>query len=60
MNSATGKVDEVVGDAGLNLLINNAGIFPETPYDRADRALVAKVFDVNSISPLIVSQVCAK
>jgi NAD(P)-dependent dehydrogenase (short-subunit alcohol dehydrogenase family) len=51
------QVDEVVGEAGLNLLINNAGLVPPnrdlasvTPED------MRKAFEVNCIAPLFFAK----
>jgi len=51
------KVSDVVGDEGLNLLINNAGVLPQnrdlqavTPQDMRD------AFETNCIAPLFLSK----
>ncbi|CAJ0936483.1 unnamed protein product, partial [Mesorhabditis belari] len=52
------KVEEICGEHGLNLLVNNAGIWVE--YELSDgpkRDMLRKILDTNAASPLIVSQV---
>lgn len=51
-------MEKVVGDEGLNLLVNNAGILVKySVKDQPNRAELARQLDVNTISPLIVTQV---
>ena len=52
------EVEEVVGEAGLNLLINNAGLLPTnrdlasvTPED------MRQAFEVNCVAPLFFTKV---
>merc|ERR1719312_718838 len=56
-DKAVKKVGNVVGDEGLNLLINNAGLLPQnrdlqvvTPQDMRD------AFETNCIAPLFLSK----
>ncbi|GMT35546.1 hypothetical protein PFISCL1PPCAC_26843 [Pristionchus fissidentatus] len=49
------EVSEIVGDNGLDLLINNAGIFK--PYELAgpiDKAGLMEQFEVNTVAPILV------
>uniref|UniRef100_A0A8R1DQ21 C-factor n=1 Tax=Caenorhabditis japonica TaxID=281687 RepID=A0A8R1DQ21_CAEJA len=51
------KVGEIVGDSGVNLLVNNAGI--AVKYDsrtQPNRALLTEQFDVNTISLVLLTQ----
>jgi len=57
IEAACNQVSTVVGDKGLNLLINNAGILYDTPPDLPMRFETNETIDVNTVGPLIVSQV---
>lgn len=52
------QVESLVGDRGLNLLINNAGCYElyETT-DSPSRKASLKCFDVNAVGSLMASQV---
>lgn len=51
------KVEKIVGERGLNLLINNAGIIEKYhSLDTPNRAAVLRCIDVNAVSALLVSQ----
>jgi NAD(P)-dependent dehydrogenase (short-subunit alcohol dehydrogenase family) len=51
------QVDAVVGEAGLNLLINNAGLLPE-PRDLASVTpdFMRQAFEVNCVAPLFFTK----
>ena len=51
------EVDEVVGEAGLNLLINNAGLLPG-PRDYASTTpeFMRQAFEVNCIAPFFFTK----
>ncbi|PIO74431.1 putative C-factor [Teladorsagia circumcincta] len=52
------QVDEIVGDRGLTVLVNNAGIRIEYMFDaKPDRATLAKVIDTNAVSVTVLTQV---
>ncbi|CAO4374301.1 unnamed protein product [Caenorhabditis nigoni] len=57
LKNSVKQVEGLVGDRGLNLLINNAGIL-ETyrTTDPPNRTTVLRTIDVNAVSPLIASQ----
>ncbi|EGT38783.1 hypothetical protein CAEBREN_15976 [Caenorhabditis brenneri] len=55
--SSVKQVDSLVGDRGLNLLINNAGVIEEyRSNDSPNRAAVLRCIDVNAVSALLASQ----
>ena len=55
--SVVEEVSSIVGDAGLNLLINNAGVSPRsTRINFVNSSQMAETFAVNTISPLILTK----
>ena len=51
------EVSSIVGDGGLNLLINNAGVSPRsTRINFVNFNQMAETFAVNTISPLILTK----
>jgi len=52
------QVSDVVGDAGLNLLINNAGMFNKNIQSIRDQTKdeLMKHFEVNTVSPILVTK----
>lgn len=50
------QVSEIVKDQGLDLLINNAGIYPPLDAD-VSKAIAMRQFEVNAVGPLLVAQV---
>ncbi|CAJ0933110.1 unnamed protein product, partial [Mesorhabditis belari] len=58
IKEAFDQVNRVIGDEGLNLLINNAGIW--TSYavnEEPNRVALQNIFNTNTTAPLIVSQI---
>ncbi|KAF8371657.1 hypothetical protein PRIPAC_78086 [Pristionchus pacificus] len=53
--AAVEKVSEIVKDQGLDLLINNAGIYPPLDAD-VSKAIAMRQFEVNAVGPLLVAQ----
>ncbi|GMT06555.1 hypothetical protein PENTCL1PPCAC_28730 [Pristionchus entomophagus] len=55
--NAVKKVSEIVGENGLDFLINNAGIGDAmTPLNgELSKAKIASVYEVNAIAPLLIS-----
>lgn len=52
------QVSKIVGDCGLNILVNNAGILNEYQTDgEPDRKAITEHLIINAISPVIVIQV---
>jgi NAD(P)-dependent dehydrogenase (short-subunit alcohol dehydrogenase family) len=46
------------GEAGLNVLINNAGVLPrQQEFGVADRRIMAEAYDINTIAPIMCAQV---
>ncbi|KAF8353835.1 hypothetical protein PRIPAC_95458 [Pristionchus pacificus] len=54
--NAAKKVAEIVGDNGLDVLINNAGIGSKYPLNgELNKANIVEIFDVNTIAPLLIA-----
>ncbi|VDM73675.1 unnamed protein product [Strongylus vulgaris] len=52
-------VEEIVGDRGLTVLLNNAGIFVKyTTNQKPDRGALIKNFDTNAAGVAVLTQVC--
>lgn len=50
-------MENIVGEKGLNILVNNAGILVNYSSDQVpDRSTVTKQLEVNATSVLMVSQ----
>lgn len=60
IESAVEYVASIVGDDGLNLLINNAGILVSEgcKFPQISREVINRHFDVNATSALMLTQVC--
>ncbi|CAD6199028.1 unnamed protein product [Caenorhabditis auriculariae] len=57
IDNALVEIDKIVGEAGLNVLVNNAGIIvPYRAETAPDRAKIETAMSVNATSPLILSQ----
>ncbi|KAJ8043693.1 hypothetical protein HOLleu_10898 [Holothuria leucospilota] len=59
IEAAVKQVSSVVGENGLNVVINNAGIAGNRelfPLDKVTREMLHQVFDVNSAGALMVTQ----
>ena len=50
------QVAAIVGDKGLSLLINNAGIMLKTTIDNVTPEAMIENFEVNTVGPLMLSQ----
>lgn len=57
VKNAANTVEKVVGDSGLNLIINNAGIARRDGLPNVDPELMIELFKVNAVGPLVVVQV---
>ncbi|KAK6039656.1 c-factor family protein [Cooperia oncophora] len=52
------EVEKIVGDGGLNVLVNNAGILIQYFFNREpDRSVLAKVIDTNAVSVAVLTQI---
>lgn len=51
------QIASVVGDCGLNLLINNAGIMYPDSLDKVTKETMMDNFEVNAVSPLLLTKV---
>lgn len=56
IKAAAAKVTEHLQGAGLNLLINNAGIAKQSTLESETSEVMAEVYKTNVIGPLLVSQ----
>jgi len=58
LEAAVKSVASLVGDDGLNLLINNAAIWTPkgSKWPRVNREVINRQFDVNATSPMILMQ----
>ncbi|ETE61371.1 hypothetical protein L345_12882, partial [Ophiophagus hannah] len=52
------EVQKCVGESGLTLLINNAGVHVGSDLDRENAKDMMKAYSVNTIGPLQMSQAC--
>jgi NAD(P)-dependent dehydrogenase (short-subunit alcohol dehydrogenase family) len=53
--SSLGKVSRELGDAKIDVLINNAGIMLDEPFPDLDFAGIRKQLEVNTLGPLLVT-----
>lgn len=51
------EIQNEVGDTGLNLLINNAGMALRDSIDTVSRETMVENFEVNAVSPLLLTKV---
>ena len=47
----------MVGDEGLNVLFNNAGVLHSVPFGQVTAEQMRASYDVNTIGPLMITQV---
>ncbi|CAD6192788.1 unnamed protein product [Caenorhabditis auriculariae] len=58
IEAAFKEVEKLVGEKGLNLLINNAGIYVKYPIDEPPkRQELARQFDTNTFGVVVISQI---
>ena len=50
------KVSSIVGDGGLNLLINNAAVLLKTPVGECPFSKMSEEYETNTISPLMLTE----
>ena len=51
------QIESDVGDTGLNLLINNAGIMFGDSLEKVSKETMMENFEVNVVSPLLLTKV---
>ncbi|CAJ0598796.1 unnamed protein product [Cylicocyclus nassatus] len=57
INTLYPQVEKIVGDRGLNVLLNNAGMFVKySTNQKPDRAALIKNFDTNAASVAVLTQ----
>ncbi|XP_058011189.1 C-signal-like [Ahaetulla prasina] len=58
VQAAVAEVQKCVGEGGLTVLINNAGIIAGSDLDRETAKDMMRAYSVNTIGPLQMSQAC--
>lgn len=56
-DSLVNEVDDVVGEKGLNLLINNAGIAGNYSLDETTASLMIDSYKTSTVAPLMMTKV---
>ncbi|PIK44613.1 hypothetical protein BSL78_18534 [Apostichopus japonicus] len=56
VDAAVLQVSDIVGNEGLDVLINNAGIYNTEPLENTSRNMMQSYFNVNATGPLIITQ----
>ncbi|XP_067386245.1 C-signal-like [Emydura macquarii macquarii] len=56
IQTAAKKVEAHLGGSGLNLLINNAGVMPESTLESATPADMLDVYKINLVGPMLITQ----
>ncbi|XP_065423511.1 uncharacterized protein LOC135975652 isoform X4 [Chrysemys picta bellii] len=56
IQAAAKKAEAHLGGSGLNLLINNAGVMPESTLESATAADMLAVYKINVVGPMLVTQ----
>ncbi|TFJ97482.1 cytochrome P450 2A13-like [Platysternon megacephalum] len=56
IQAAAKKAEAHLGGSGLNLLINNAGVMPESTLELATAADMLAVYKINVVGPMLVTQ----
>lgn len=51
------QIDEIVKDEGLNVIFNNAGIFPNKDKSHSTRDDLMTTFEINSVAPVMLTRV---
>lgn len=51
------QINEIVNDEGLNVIINNAGVFPNKDRSHSTRDDLMKTFEINSAAPVLLARV---
>lgn len=51
------QIDEIVKDDGLNVIFNNAGIFPNKDRSHSTRDDLMTTFEINSVAPVMLTRV---
>lgn len=51
------QIDDIVGDEGLNVILNNAGIFPNKDKSDSSRDDLMTTLETNSVAPLLLTRV---
>lgn len=54
--SVVKKIEDIVGDDGLNVVINNAGISTHSDIETVTPQIMTTAFEVNCIAPLFLSR----
>lgn len=53
------QIDDVVKEEGLNVVLNNAGVFPDKGKAESSRDDLMITFEINSVAPIMLTRVSA-
>lgn len=51
------QIDDIVKDDGLNVLVNNAGVYLEKGKAEATKDDMINTFEINSVAPIMLTRV---
>ena len=57
-SSAAKTVEDIVGEAGLNMIINNAAVSNRASLETVTSEDMVSLFQVNAVGPLMLTKVC--
>jgi len=58
IEACVATISEVVGDDGLNCLINNAGYFPRVNLETVTSEILKRTYAINTIAPAMIVKAC--
>lgn len=56
-NGFAKQIDDIVKDDGLNVLLNNAGVYLEKGKPEATKDDMINTFEINSVAPIMLTRV---
>lgn len=51
------QIDDIVKDEGLNVVLNNAGVYLDKGKPQASRDDLMNTFEINSVAPIMLTRV---
>lgn len=51
------QVEGIVGEEGLNVILHNAGVFPNKDKSHSTRDDLMTTLEINSVAPLMLTRV---